>query len=281
MFSLKFRKTRGLLGQLRAITTSSGSECILEKLSNGISVITLNRPRQRNALGTLLLDEFKQHLNLLRHDKGTRVVVLRSSVDGVFCAGADLKERALMNESQVAEFVHNLRASFNEFGELLMPTIACIDGFALGGGFELALGADMRIAGESAKFGLPETGLAIIPGAGGTQRLPRLVGVAKAKELIFTGAILNSKQAFEQGLVNQSVTGSSFPVAMKIAEVLLSKGPVALKMAKLAINHGSQLDLSNALAFEKTCYAQVIPTEDRIEGLTAFKEKRSPVYKGK
>lgn len=171
-----------------------------------------------------------------------------------------------MNEGQVEAFVHKLRTSFSDFGDLQMPTIACIDGFALGGGFELALGADMRIAGESAKVGLPETGLAIIPGAGGTQRLPRLVGVAKAKELIFTGSILDSKQAFEQGIVTKSVTGSSVPVAMKLAESLLSKGPVALKMAKLAINHGSQMDLANGLAFEKSCYAQVIPTEDRKEG---------------
>ena len=201
-----------------------------------------------------------------------------------------------MSDAQVSEFVHNLRESFNEFGNLPMPTIACIDGFALGGGFELALGADIRIAGEGAKVGLPEVGLAIIPGAGGTQRLPRLIGAAKAKELIFTGAILNSEEAFRNGLVNKSVKGSSLPHAMDIAEQLLEKGPVALKMAKMAINHGSQMDLVNGLAFEKACYAQIIPTEDRIEGLlknisssfnyiylglTAFKEKRKPVYKGK
>jgi methylglutaconyl-CoA hydratase len=134
----------------------------------------------------------------------------------------------------------------------------------------LALSADIRIAGEGAKIGLPETGLAIIPGAGGTQRLPRLIGVAKAKELIFTGAILDSQQSLHHGLVNRSVTGSSLAPAMELAESLLSKGPVALRMAKLAINHGSQLDLNNGLAFEKTCYSQVIPTEDRIEGLRSL-----------
>ena len=180
-----------------------------------------------------------------------------------------------MSEAQVAEFVHNLRSSFNEFGDLPMPTIASIDGFALGGGFELALGADIRIAGEGAKVGLPEVGLAIIPGAGGTQKLPRLIGVAKAKELIFTGAILNSEESYQYGLVNKSVRGSSLPYAMDLAEKLLEKGPIALKMAKMAINHGSQMDLVNGLAFEKTCYSQIISTEDRIEGFIHNEENES------
>ncbi|KAJ3254924.1 hypothetical protein HK103_006721 [Boothiomyces macroporosus] len=262
----------------------SSHECILERLKGdeaGIVKLTFYRPKAKNALGSNLLNEFRAHLQTLRTDSSARVVIVNSAVEGVFCAGADLKERATMTPEQVSAFVHSLRASFTEFEELPMPTIAAIDGFALGGGGELALAADIRIAGEKAKIGFPETNLAIIPGAGGTQRLPRLIGVPKAKELIFTGAILDSKQALQVGLVNKAVDASALPASIEFAKGLLNKGPIALQMAKLAINHGSQLDLANGMVFEKACYAQVIPTQDRLEGLQAFKEKRAPVYKGK
>jgi len=140
----------------------------------------------------------------------------------------------------------------------------------------------MRVAGEHAKIGLPETKLAIIPGAGGTQRLSRTIGVAKAKELIFTGRILSAKDALEDGIVNYATAeGSSMAIAMNIARKILPCGPIAVRLAKLAIDRGNQPDLDSALAFEQACYAQVIPTEDRMEGLKAFKEKRPPVYKGK
>lgn len=172
-----------------------------------------------------------------------------------------------------------------------MPTISVIDGAALGGGLEMALATDIRIAGSEAKLGLPETKLAIIPGAGGTQRLPRLIGLSKAKELIFTGQVLGNTRAAELGLVNYAVQGSGYDKALEMAGSILSGGPVAIRMAKLALDKGSQLDLyalvthhshnsSSGLAFEQACYAQIIPTQDRLEGLAAFKEKRKPVYKG-
>ncbi|CAG8813436.1 20344_t:CDS:2, partial [Racocetra persica] len=160
-------------------------------------------------------------------------------------------ERAGMSPSDVTKFIQNIRRAFRELETLPIPSIAVIDGAAVGGGFELALCCDLRVAGENAKLALPETRLAIIPGAGGTQRLARVIGIAKAKELIYTGRILGPQEA-------------------------LNLGPIALRMAKLAIDRGNQLDLDSALEFENACYEQVIPTEDRIEGLKAFKDKRPP-----
>ncbi|KAI9351385.1 ClpP/crotonase-like domain-containing protein [Obelidium mucronatum] len=227
------------------------------------------------------MSQFRRGLAELRFDETVRVVVLRSAVDKVFCAGADLKERAQMDAKEVSVFVHGLRSAFSEVETLPVPTIAAIDGAALGGGLEVALAADIRVAGAGARLGLPETKLAIIPGAGGTQRLPRLIGASRAKELIFTGRVLDNKAAFSIGLVNHAVDGVAFEKAIEIAREILPAGPVATRMAKLAIDKGVQVDIASGMAIEQGCYAQIIPTEDRIEGLRAFKEKRTPVYKGK
>ncbi|KAJ3047681.1 hypothetical protein HK097_011304 [Rhizophlyctis rosea] len=209
-----------------------------------------------------------------------------------------------MSQSEVSSFVHSLREAFTEFETLPQPTIATLDGAALGGGLELAMAADIRVAGSAAKLGLPETKLAIIPGAGGTQRLPRLIGLPKAKELVYTARILNAKDALELGLVNHAVEGGAWTKSLEIAKEILPNGmhglmylildirtdyaellnrigPIAVRMAKLAMDKGTQLELSSGLAYEQACYAQVIPTEDRLEGLKAFREKRKPVYKGR
>ncbi|KAJ3075996.1 hypothetical protein HDU98_006160 [Podochytrium sp. JEL0797] len=259
-------------------------ECLFEKLSGkdeGITVITFNRPSARNALGKTFLSQFRRGLAELRFDDATRVVILRSAIDKVFCAGADLKERATMSPKEVGVFVHSLRSAFSEVETLPVPTIAAIDGAALGGGLEVALAADIRVAGGGARLGLPETKLAIIPGAGGTQRLPRLIGASRAKELVFTGRVLDAKTAEKYGLVNHAVDGVAFEKAVEIAREMLGAGPVAIRMAKFAIDKGMQVDGGSGMAIEQACYAQVIPTEDRVEGLRAFKEKRVPVYKGK
>ncbi|KAJ3111507.1 hypothetical protein HK100_002662 [Physocladia obscura] len=264
--------------------SNTSDECVFERLSGadeGITVITFNRPEARNALGKTFMSQFRKGLAQLRFDESVRVVVLRSSVDRVFCAGADLKERAQMTPQEVSIFVHGLRSAFTEVETLPVPTIAAIDGAALGGGLEVALAADIRVAGAGAKLGLPETKLAIIPGAGGTQRLPRLIGVSKAKELVFTGRVLDAKSAFNIGLVNHAVEGIAYEKAIAIAREILPAGPIATKLAKQAIDKGSQVDLATGMAIEQGCYAQVIPTEDRLEGLRAFREKRTPVYKGK
>eukprot|EP01132_Coremiostelium_polycephalum_P000829 gene829-1036_t len=265
-------------------STTKGTECILENLTGedkGISVISFNRGAVKNAMGKNLIKEFRSHLSEIKFDPNARVVILRSLVDGVFSAGADLKERALMSQTEASQFVNELRSSFTELETLPIPTIASIEGVALGGGMELAISCDFRIVGKSAKMGLPETGLAIIPGAGGTQRLPRIIGQPRAKELIFTGAILNSTRALEIGLVEyETEKGESFTKSLELARQMLNKGPIAIKMAKIAIDKGMNMDITTGMYLEQQCYAQVIPTKDRIEGLTAFKEKRKPVYKG-
>ncbi|KAI8873761.1 ClpP/crotonase [Ramicandelaber brevisporus] len=251
----------------------------------GIAVLTLNRPQAKNAISREFLSQFSSSLNRIRFggaDKDVRAVILRSSVDGVFCAGADLKERIHMSPAEVTEFLSSLRRTFSDLESLPVPTIAVLDGAALGGGLEMALCCDLRVAGKGAKLGLPETKLAIIPGAGGTQRLPRLIGVPRAKELIYTGEVLKPAKALALGLVNRiSEEGSALPLAFDLARSIVPQGPVAVRMAKTAIDRGMQLEKDSGLEVEQLCYAQVIPTADRMEGLRAFKEKRPPVYHGK
>jgi methylglutaconyl-CoA hydratase len=184
-----------------------------------------------------------------------------------------------MSAEEVDRFVHLLRTTFSDIAQLPVPVLACIEGTAVGGGLELALACDMRVATPGARLGLPETALAIIPGAGGTQRLPRLVGPARAKELIFTGRVVDGAEAARIGLVDYCVEDAAGK-CMEIARAILAKGPVAIRMAKQAIDGGLETDLQTGLALERACYAQVIPTKDRLEGLTAFREKRPPVYKG-
>ncbi|XP_035425236.1 methylglutaconyl-CoA hydratase, mitochondrial isoform X3 [Cygnus atratus] len=199
--------------------------------------------------------------------------------------GADLKERAKMHSSEVGSFVSKARATINEMANLPVPTIAAIDGTALGGGLELALACDIRVAASCAKMGLVETKLAIIPGAGGTQRLPRTIGVSLAKELIFSARIVDGEEAKSIGLISHVVEqneagDAAYRRALALAREFLPQGPVAMRVAKLAINQGMEVDLVTGLAIEEACYAQTIPTKDRIEGLLAFKEKRPPRYKG-
>ncbi|XP_066322291.1 probable enoyl-CoA hydratase 2, mitochondrial [Miscanthus floridulus] len=192
------------------------------------------------------------------------------------------KERRLMGPTEVRDFVNSLRSTFSSFEALSIPTIAVVEGVAFGGGLELALSCDLRICGEDAKFSLPETGLAIIPGAGGTQRLPRIVGRSRAKELIFTGRRFDAVESVTMGVVNYCVpAGEAYQKALELAREINQKGPVAVKMAKKAINQGAEVDMPSALAVEEECYEQVLHTQDRLEGLAAFAEKRKPVYKGK
>lgn len=186
-----------------------------------------------------------------------------------------------MTKPQVAAFVHSIRSTFNSLAALPMPTIAAIEGAALGGGLEMALACDFRIAGEDALLGLSETSLAIIPGAGGTQRLPRLIGVPKAKELIFTAARLPASRANDYGLLTSLVpAGAALERSIALARTISENGPVAVRMSKQAIDAGMQTDIATGMGIEAACYAQIIPTTDRLEGLQAFKEKRKPVYKG-
>ncbi|XP_063769746.1 methylglutaconyl-CoA hydratase, mitochondrial isoform X2 [Pseudophryne corroboree] len=228
----------------------------LEGEQQGIVVIGINRPHAKNAISKGLVKSMMKTVESLKSNNKVRTVILRSEVPGVFCAA-----------------------------NLPMPTIAALDGAALGGGLEMALSSDIIVAASSAKMGLVETKLAIIPGAGGTQRLPRAVGVALAKELIFSARVLDGNEAKSIGLVSHVVEqndegDAAYKRAVALALEFISQGPIAMRMAKLAINQGIEVDLATGLAIEEACYAQVIPTKDRIEGLLAFKEKRPPRFKG-
>ncbi|XP_004517461.1 methylglutaconyl-CoA hydratase, mitochondrial [Ceratitis capitata] len=269
-------------------STETGNEVLVERLDGerkGITVISLNRPQAKNSFSRSLVQEFEKVLDGLEHDNGSRCVILRSSTPGIFCAGADLKERKAMSTDETTEFVTSLRELLMALEQLPMPSIAALDGHALGGGLEMALACDMRTAAENTKMGLVETRLAIIPGAGGTQRLPRILSPALAKELIFTSRVLSGKEAKEFGIVNHAVPqndsgDAAYQKALEIAEEILPNGPVGVRMAKLAIDKGIQVDLNTGYSIEEICYSQVIPTKDRLEGLQAFAEKRKPVYKG-
>lgn len=254
----------------------------LERAENGIAQLSLNREVGKNSLSKDMIEEINQAVAQVRGDSSVRVLLVKSGVNKVFCAGADLKERLTMSNSDVEAFVDKLRNSFQGVATLPIPTIAVIEGAALGGGLELALACDMRIVGARATLGLPETSLAIIPGAGGTQRLSRVIGIAKAKELIFTSARLNGEEAAALGLVNQCVQADNALITAEgIALKIVQNGPIGVRMAKAAIDGGFDVSLEEGLGVEKKCYAQVVNTEDRMEGINAFVEKRKSVYKGR
>ncbi|XP_053432505.1 enoyl-CoA hydratase domain-containing protein 2, mitochondrial isoform X3 [Nycticebus coucang] len=259
----------------------------LEGPDQGISEILMNRPHARNALGNVLVSELLDALAQLRMERELRVLIFRSGVKGVFCAGADLKERAQMSEAEVGVFVQRLRGLMDEIAAFPAPTIAAMDGFALGGGLELALACDLRVAAaSSAVMGLIETTRGLLPGAGGTQRLPRCLGVALAKELIFTGRRLSGEQAHALGLVNHAVAqnqegDAAYHRARALAQEILPQAPIAVRLGKVAIDRGIEVDIASGMAIEGICYAQNIPTQDRLEGMAAFREKRPPRFVGK
>ena len=247
-----------------------------------IAVLTLNRPQVMNSFNFEMLRALRDAVEALRFDPEIRVVVVTGAGDRAFCAGADLKERATLSPVQVKEFIFTIRNLFTAIEQLPKPVIGAVNGIALGGGTELALACDVRIAAANATMGLTETRLAIIPGAGGTQRLPRLVGKGKAKELIFTGRRVDAAEALAIGLVNEVCEPENLLAACKkMAGMMCETGPVAIEQAKYAINYGMETDLATGLAIESNAYWVTIPTEDRLEGLAAFREKRKPVYKGK
>jgi methylglutaconyl-CoA hydratase len=248
-----------------------------------VAKVTLNRPKAANAMGSVMLQELQDCLDTLETtDSKTRCVVITSSLGKVFSAGADLKERATMTQDQAADFVTLLRNTMERVACLRVPVLAAVEGVAVGGGLELALAADLRIASTTATFGLPETSLAIVPGAGGTQRLGRLIGVARAKELIWTGRRIQGEEALEYGLVQKVVPpGQALDQAMELAWKIAGNGPIAIRASKEAIERGmTASDMKEALEIERQCYARVLPTKDRLEGLAAFKEGRNPNYTG-
>lgn len=254
---------------------------LVSKLEDGIVLITLNRPNAANALSIKMLEQLKEAIENCKLDTKVRCLVLTGAGEKAFCAGADLKERAEMDIEAVRKTVALIRQNINCVEAFPQPVIAAINGAAFGGGTELALACDIRVASVSAEFGLTETSLAIIPGAGGTQRLPRLVGKGRAKELIFTARRIDAFEAKEIGLIEYvEPYETMLAKALEIAGKIVQNGPIAVRQAKFAIDHGMNVDLQTGLAIEQNAYELTISTRDRLEGLIAFREKRPPIYKG-
>jgi enoyl-CoA hydratase/carnithine racemase len=252
------------------------------EIDDGVAWLTLNRPQVMNSLNFELVHALRDQVEHLRFDPAVRVIVFTGAGEKAFCAGADLKERASLTPVAVKTFIHTIRSTFSAIERLPKVVIAAVNGVALGGGTELALASDLRVAASTATMGLTETRLAIIPGAGGTQRLPRLVGKGKAKELIFTGARINADEALKIGLVNRVCAPQDLKATCReLADQICETGPVAIEQAKYAIDYGCEADLDTGMAIESNAYWVCIPTEDRLEGLAAFREKRKPVYKGR
>ena len=262
--------------------SSVSDPLLLKQEKNKTVILTMNRPRVMNCLNFDLLYAIKNEINSLQYRTDIRTLIITGAGEKSFCAGADLKERASLTTDEVKKFIITIRNLLTSIQNLPIPVICAVNGIALGGGTEVALASDIRIASENASMGLTEARLAIIPGGGGTQRLPRIIGVAKAKELIFTGRRVDAKEALDIGLVNKVTPSETLlDECMQMADMIAQNGPIAIEMAKYAIDKGIETDLATGLAIESNAYRVTIPTEDRIEGLKAFREKRKPVYKGR
>ena len=255
-------------------------ENILYEQKDGILLITVNRPEVRNALNRQTWLELDRAIFEAQKEDDIKVLIITGSGEKVFVSGADIN--ALKERTMLETFVGENQMVLNRLAALDKVSIAAINGHALGGGCELAMACDFRIAVESAKLGQPEINLAILPGAGGTQRLSRLVGVAKAKELILTGDLVDANEALRIGLVNRVVAqGQAVAAAVEMAQKIMKKGPLAVRLAKVVIDMGSNASLESGFLMEKLAQTVIFGTEDRTEGLSAFLEKRSPAYKNR
>ena len=253
---------------------------ILEKRGR-VAVLTVNRPEKLNALNVATRREILDAFEQLRGDSEIRVVVITGAGDKAFINGADISEFAGRTALQQREIMRSTRA-FDVMEDFPKPVIAMINGYALGGGCELAMACDFRVGSEKARLGQPEINLGIFPGGGATQRLQRLVGIGRAKELIFTGDIIDAREAERIGLLNKVFPADELmDRTMEIARKIGSKGPLALKMAKMAMNMGMETGLAVGLGYERLARTLVHGSEDRVEGMNAFIEKRKPQFKGR
>jgi enoyl-CoA hydratase len=247
-----------------------------------VVTVTLNRPEQMNAMNTAMGEDLLACFEGFARDREVRAVVFTGAGERAFCAGGDLKERNEMtDEAWRAQHVIFEQAAMRVL-RCPVPVIAAVEGFALAGGCELAILSDFIVAGETAVFGVPETTLGIFPGIGGTQLLPRIVGTPLAKELIFTGRRMKADEARTAGLVNHLVpAGQARAKALELAATVARNGPIAVRQAKKAIAYGAETDLDTAMVLAIEAYNATIVTEDRLEGVRAFNEKRRPEFKGK
>jgi enoyl-CoA hydratase/carnithine racemase len=256
-------------------------ELVSVKRDGELCWLTIERPEVMNCLSFPTLKRFRTLLEGLREDYSIRCILITGSGQKAFCAGADLKERKDMVPEFVPQFVRNIRALMDDVEQMPQPTVAVVNGFAFGGGTELMLACDLRVAAAHAEVGLTETSLAIIPGAGGTQRLPRLVGKSRAKDLILTARRIGAGEAERIGLLNRvAPEGGLETCARELAASIAANGPVAVRAAKEAIDLGGELPIAEGLEVEARCYDRTLPTQDRLEALAAFAEKRKPRYTG-
>jgi enoyl-CoA hydratase len=256
-------------------------ENIVFQVDQGIATITFNRPQSLNALNRALLAEFSQALDAIAADEAVRVLILTGAGEKAFVAGADISELATYSALQAKNFSRAGHAVIAKLQELPIAVIAAVNGFALGGGSEIALACDFIYAAETATFGLPEINLGLIPGFGGTQRLPRLIGANRAKELIFTGRMVPAAEAVQIGLVNRLFPAAALmEETLKTAKAVAAKGRVALRAAKQAINRGLNVDLVTGCQIEVDAFALALASPDAKEGTAAFLEKRKAVFKG-
>jgi len=259
-----------------------GYENIIYDVKDAIATITFNRPKALNALNQALLAELSRALDEIAGDENIRVLILTGAGDKSFVAGADITELATFNPLQAKHFAATGHAIINKLQQLPIAVIAAVNGFALGGGTEIAIACDFIYAADSARFGQPEINLGIIPGFGGTQRLPRLIGTSMAKELIFTGKMISADQALQIGLVNRVAAAEKLmEEVLKTAAQIASKGRVSLREAKQAINAGVNVDLATGCGIEIDAFAICMASPDSKEGTGAFLQKRSPQFKGR
>jgi len=252
---------------------------LLFKKEGNIGILSINRPDALNALNSAVLDDLNNAIDMINSDEEVYVLILTGE-GRAFVAGADIGEMKGMNTTEARVFAEKGLSVFRKLELMEKPVIAAVNGFALGGGCELSMACDIRIASEKAKFGQPEVGLGITPGFAGTQRLSRLVGIGRAKELIFTCDIINAEEAYRIGLVNKVVSGEELMgVAIEMANKIISKAQLAVRYAKTAINRGMETDLDTGMAIEKDLFGLCFATKDQKEGMGAFLEKRTPSYK--
>lgn len=261
------------------------TESLSLKLEGSTLVVTISRPESMNALNTSVLNSFRTLLNLLANSEAkstVRAIVITGAGEKAFVAGADIKEFDGMSPADAAEFATKGQALFTALSELSVPVIAAVNGFALGGGLELALACDFIYASDNAKFGLPECTLGLMPGYGGTVRLPRRVGVALAREMTYTGAMLTAEEALRIGLANKVVPQAELMnAALETAKVIASRAPLAIARIKKSIHEGASLTEDAANGLEARLFGELFATEDKTEGVRAFIEKRKPAFTGR
>jgi len=254
---------------------------ILEK-KNAIAYITVNRPKVLNALNMATMEELRSAFHDIKSDSSLRVVIFTGSGEKAFIAGADIGELSKQDAVTGKEYTHRGQNVLNLIENLGKPVIACLNGFALGGGCEIAMACTMRLASDNAKLGQPEVKLGIIPGYGGTQRLPRLVGKGIAMQMVLAGEMITAQEAHRIGLVNEVTTPAELiPRAEAIAAKIIGNAPLAVQYAMEAVNKGMEMTLSEGLYLEAVLFAVSCSTEDKTEGTRAFLEKRNAQFKGK